>query len=367
MSNPLITAAMIVRNEEKFLPACLQSLDGIIDDLVIVDTGSTDRTIEIAQQYHAKIIEIKWEDDFSAARNLALEHSQGAWILYIDADERISSVGREAFLSQLKDKQVGALTVRFRPSSNQTRYRETRIFRNRNDIRFTGAIHETHLPDLWQHLRVSGQKLEHADFSMDHVGYDGPQDHKYKRNLPLLKARLKKAPQHLYSWVHLGATYQGLGEDEKALMAWEEGINLVRKKSIPEAQDCLPFLALLHYNEKHNIAVPELLKEAMRRFPENLGVSWLNASQLIKSKRYNDALHILKPFSLIDSRHYVDLVYAYDKKLFSVWTHDALGLCYFHLKQFNKAVKHFEIAHNAEPSRERTAKLILAKGKLKSA
>src|SRR5438874_776923 len=84
---PLLSAALIVKDEEKFLPACLASLDGLVDEVVVYDTGSTDGTVAIAQAHGATVIQGYWDDDFARARNAALEHCRGEWILSIDADE----------------------------------------------------------------------------------------------------------------------------------------------------------------------------------------------------------------------------------------------------------------------------------------
>ena len=103
-SSPDIGAAMIVRNEERFLDDCLASIAGQVDEIVLVDTGSTDLTLEIAGRYGARIIEYPWSDDFSAARNHALDHASSDWILYIDADERLGPrrTGRSAPRGRLR-------------------------------------------------------------------------------------------------------------------------------------------------------------------------------------------------------------------------------------------------------------------------
>src|SRR5688500_10397342 len=85
LSTPLLSASLIVRNEERFLEACLRSLAGRADEIVVVDTGSTDRSRDIARDLGARVLDHEWADDFSAARNAAIDAARGAWILYIDA------------------------------------------------------------------------------------------------------------------------------------------------------------------------------------------------------------------------------------------------------------------------------------------
>lgn len=94
---------MIVRNEEHFLEACLTSIRDVVHEIVVGDTGSTDRTPEIARDFGARLYHISWEDDFSAARNQILALAKGAWILSIDADERLHPISRSQIELLLKD------------------------------------------------------------------------------------------------------------------------------------------------------------------------------------------------------------------------------------------------------------------------
>jgi glycosyltransferase involved in cell wall biosynthesis len=90
-----LSVCLIVKNEEKFLGQCLKSVRDLASQIVVVDTGSTDRTVEIAKEYGAEVYSFAWCDDFSAARNAALEHATGDWVLVLDADEELSAEGRE--------------------------------------------------------------------------------------------------------------------------------------------------------------------------------------------------------------------------------------------------------------------------------
>src|SRR5213592_4364106 len=94
MTRPLLTAAMIARDEERHLPDCLASLTDVVDEVVLVDTGSVDSTVEIARAHGATVLHHVWRDDFSAPRNLGLDNARGRWILYIDADERLRPIER---------------------------------------------------------------------------------------------------------------------------------------------------------------------------------------------------------------------------------------------------------------------------------
>ena len=86
----LISVCLITKNEEKFLSDCLQSIREIADEIILVDTGSTDRTVEIAGAFGCRVIHHEWQNDFSLARNTGITAANGKWILCIDADERLS-------------------------------------------------------------------------------------------------------------------------------------------------------------------------------------------------------------------------------------------------------------------------------------
>src|SRR5262245_37269575 len=123
-----LSAALIVRDEEAHLADCLATVSRIADEIVVVDTGSRDCTPDIARAYGARVVARPWADDFSQARNAALECATGAWILYVDADERVALTGP---LEDVLDNPAAlAARVRFRAARQLTPYREHRLFRN---------------------------------------------------------------------------------------------------------------------------------------------------------------------------------------------------------------------------------------------
>jgi glycosyltransferase involved in cell wall biosynthesis len=116
----LLSAALIVKNEEKFLGDCLASLRGLADEVVVVDTGSTDRTQEIARSGGARVYDFPWNGDFAAARNRALDLSTGEWILYIDADERVRPDATLDLRAELSDPLLAGCRVLLHPLKRHT-------------------------------------------------------------------------------------------------------------------------------------------------------------------------------------------------------------------------------------------------------
>lgn len=223
------------------LPRCLASLRGLVDETIVVDTGSTDESPRLAADLGARVVHHEWQDDFSAARNRALSEARGRWILYIDADECAQPLSRDHLAAALDDPSAIAATVRFRPRTGFTRYRECRLFRNDPRIRFRHRIHESMLPDVEAVMLRDGARMVRSALAIDHFGYDGDQTHKHARNDSLLRARLAHDPEHVYSWNHLGQTCAGIGDVTGAVAAWEHAIDLVRASRSHDPLHALPF------------------------------------------------------------------------------------------------------------------------------
>lgn len=188
----LLTIGMIVKNEEHNLPRCLDSMLPILDDpaveLVIVDTGSTDNTVEIAKRYTNKVVFFEWINDFSAARNYGLSHSSGEWLLYIDADQAFDENVTDIldFLKSPEAKEYNRATLRTKNYTNNTfttyeEHPEPRLVRLYEGSAFQGVIHE-YIPML-PPIRDLNIVLHHYGYVNDIIG------DKIERNLvPLLEA-----------------------------------------------------------------------------------------------------------------------------------------------------------------------------------
>jgi len=163
---------MIVKNEEDNLPACLQSLAGLEVELIIVDTGSTDRTREIAASFGAKVFNFPWVDNFAAARNEALRHAAGVWIFWMDADDRLDEVNREKlrqlFLN-LKDEHAAyVMKCLCLPNAEveATQVDHLRLFHNHPALRWRYRVHEQILPIL----KRLGHEIRWSDVVIHHTG-----------------------------------------------------------------------------------------------------------------------------------------------------------------------------------------------------
>jgi tetratricopeptide (TPR) repeat protein len=223
---------MIVRNEESELARCLESVQGVVDETVVVDTGSADRSREIASSFGASVIRSEWRDDFSLARNLSLERATGEWILVLDADEELESGTRTCLRETLRGAGVEGIRMRvrnFQPPGEICRYydsRLARLFRNWPTHRYEGIIHEQITPSI---LRGGGRLLD-ADLTILHHGYirrtvQGGRS-RLERNLRLLESALAASPDDPYLHFQYGSTLKMASEPVKAQRHFELALSL---------------------------------------------------------------------------------------------------------------------------------------------
>lgn len=339
-----LSATLIVRNEAAVLPRCLTSLAGLVDEVVVVDTGSTDDSLSIAAAHGARTFHHPWTGDFSAARNAALDQARGDWILYIDADECAAPLERHDLDTTLVDRSLVAATVRFRSRSGFTRYRETRLFRRDPRIRFKNVIHETTMHAIEAVGDADGLQIGESALSLDHYGYDGNQDHKHRRNIPLLRERLTREPTHVYSWNHLGQALDGSGDHIGALAAWTQAIEIVRTLDNRQPLTALPYGSLLLCQDS-GIAHDQLLDEALARFPRDCLFHWLHAHRLLARGDAADALPIFESLAAIDAATYCssDGV-AYDERIFGAHAQRGVALCLFRLGRYDASARAAAIA-----------------------
>lgn len=313
-----ISASLIVKNEERFLPSCLESLRGQVDEVVVADTGSTDRSVEIAREAGARVIDVPWTGSFAEARNAALAACRSDWILYIDADECLrlpEGTSLQAIVS--RPDWAGAM-VKFRPKSGYTSYWEHRLFRSDPAIRFEGRIHESHLRMLTDFARRHGLSIGRAEVFIDHYGYDGDQSHKHPRNLPLLLESVETTPERPYYWYHLTETYAALGRIPEALAAGERGLSVAAKAaSDKEAADVnLIAQAVARLMIEQGGDPTAVIDAALARLPGDHAMRFLKARWLLATGDAKAAVAIADDLLAIDPDGLAPGVMAFDKRIF---------------------------------------------------
>ncbi|WP_340025651.1 glycosyltransferase [Paenibacillus sp. FSL K6-1096] len=207
---PTLGVQLIVKNEAELLPRCLSTLGGA-DEIIVVDTGSTDQSIAVAEKYGATVVEEPWAEDFSAARNTGLTHAASDWILVLDADETLQH-SVESIKDKLRGSTAEAYTVRIenllgsRPE-DRLYHSNVRLFRNGQGYRFSGRIHERVDDSIIS--RHGAAAIEPSDIEILHYGYlPGIMSAKNKisRNEHLLRLALAEEPDDPFYSYNLAVT-----------------------------------------------------------------------------------------------------------------------------------------------------------------
>jgi tetratricopeptide (TPR) repeat protein len=356
---------MIVRNEERFLAECLASIAPVVDEIVVVDTGSTDASIAIAEAHGARVLRREWDGDFGAARNAALDAAEGEWILYIDADERLRPLDSDELQQRLRRADEVAFTVVFHPFVDSTPYYECRLWRHDPRIRFHGVIHEKHTPAIAEVSAADGRPVSPIDsVVIDHVGYEGDQTAKHHRNIPLLEAELAVDPANIFNWTHLGRAWAGLGEYDRANEALERAVDLERTQPGATDQGVAAFAELGRVRHAAGKDVGDLVAEGLARFPENWMLVWLKGHLDLDAGRYEEAVDCFRRLLTVDARLLPLTGVAYDARIFASWSQGALGLAYFRLGRLDEAAAAYAVAEALEPdNQEWTVKRRLAEAR----
>jgi glycosyltransferase involved in cell wall biosynthesis/SAM-dependent methyltransferase len=245
---PRLSVCLIVRNEEKFLVKCLESIREIAQQIVVVDTGSTDATVEIARKFSAEVHRFKWDDDFSAARNEALKHANGDWVLFLDADEELLPEHRETLLKEIQSAEVMAYRL---PIIDIGREREgnsfvPRLFRNAPGLFFIGRVHEQIFSSIEVRCREWSLTNCHGKSALLHHGYVKEvvvSRDKIARNLRLLELAIEELPNEPNLLMNYGLELVRSGQLEAGLEQTLEAFHLLSMlpadQVVPELRETL--------------------------------------------------------------------------------------------------------------------------------
>lgn len=298
MKEPIISLCMIVKNEESNIANCLKSAQGVVDEIIIVDTGSTDDTIAICETFNAKILNFKWNNSFAEARNFGLKQAKGDWILWLDADEEIDiEDGKKLKKCLKKFKNEKLLSVHLinyigkEKNINQTfQIAHTRLFKNHLGFKFNQNVHE-----ILNAEEVLGeiQEIKMIPIKIYHYGYlDSEVLNKNKsiRNLNLLLEELKVEKHSPWIEYHLASEYYRLEKYEESFEYINKSIKgFINDKKLPPS---------LLYKLKYSIllclgsiegAWPSI-NSAIKLYPDYVDLYFFKGIILFYRKQYEEAL-----------------------------------------------------------------------------
>jgi tetratricopeptide (TPR) repeat protein len=298
-----VSLCMIVKDEEEMLPGCLDAVASAVDEIIVVDTGSSDRTVEIAESFAATVLHFPWNGSFSDARNAGLDAATGDWLLYLDADEHLvpedapkirellGRTWREGFFLGFRNltgsPEAGTAVV----------HPALRIFRNRPEYRFEGRIHEqvtrtmpTYLPERFE---LTAVRVVHLGYLDRHVA--GRK--KSSRNLALLEIEALEAPSPYVSF-NLGGEYQRLRQWSAAARHFDQAWAALCDDDAWPSIGFAPMLALRTARARRECGrieeAREVLEQALDRLPAYTDLMYELALCSIAAGDRNDAERLLE-------------------------------------------------------------------------
>jgi len=353
---------MIVKNEAENLPRCLRSVRNHVDELVVVDTGSEDETVTIAQSFGAKIAHFTWCDDFAAARNFAASQVTGTWILTLDADEELiveSPNWREAL--QASDDILAYEIDRLDVGQPITALHLPRIQRNLSDLQYVGRYHEQ--LTYQQHSLKTTQLQPLSSLKILHYGYEAASlaAKNLHRDIPLLERIREQEPLSLLLLLTLANNYLRTDQLEKAQVLWAEALERLSPHllsgELPSETVRLPALLftlgldLLSSQEDYESAML-ICRQGLAWFPTYPPLHHLTGMVLREVGLPLGATAYFKQcLQMGETGHYWRQE-SFDRAFLDVFPAYELGLTYLNLARLPEATEAFELALRFDPSYE---------------
>ncbi|HWD94690.1 MAG TPA: glycosyltransferase [Verrucomicrobiae bacterium] len=336
----MLSVCFIARNEEKNISRALASVRGVAGEIIVADTGSTDRTVELAKEAGATVCHFPWCDDFSAARNFAISHARGDWILWLDADEELLPESADELRSSLERTDALAYFIRRQDLKDADRLDyhsmmwQLRLFRRRDDLRFQGRCHPDFRPEIEEIEAKTGQHALFSSITIRHYGYIGALlPAKLRRAARLLELELRERPGQLYYLVEYARTLAQL-EDAR----WENVLREAAAILLPLTRQEEPPTPVVSLLLEHLLSLPpaqlppgfspELLENlALRWFPSSVPLLWLLARQAASSEKFGEAEQLLRRLVQMGKDHSYDQWVSFDPRLVGDDAKSNLGAC----------------------------------------
>lgn len=270
-SHQTISCCMMVKDEEKNIRRCLDSIKDCVDEIVVVDTGSTDNTVDIVAEYTDKIYHHPWEDDFSKHRNQSISYSSGDWILIVDADEELVCSDHNILHDLVANKKIDSVSFTVKNFDGSGKLigcnESVRLFKNGQGIHYEDIVHNQ---------LIGCSLVKKSGIEIRHFGYrQNPEEQhkKFKRTTNLLKKQLRENPECADTYFYLSAAHTSMGMDDKGLEYAKKAISLIEHqdiKAVPYARAYYDAARILV--EKKNLIdeAEDLCKRCIKRFGKEI-------------------------------------------------------------------------------------------------
>jgi len=292
--NTRISLCMIAKNEEKNIGRCLQSVAGVVDEMIVIDTGSCDNTCQIARTYGAKVQSFIWNDNFSDARNASLELATGDWILFLDADEELAKESGAVLRQAVMNQDVEGYFNKIINISGNDSCPETtadvvfRLFRNRPDYRFRGAIHEQ-ICDVISEKNAEANYQLLEDVVICHYGYLNShlkEKDKKRRNRILLEKELMDRPNDPLVRFHYAVELHRIGENLLAAGEFEKVSEAVNPQQVMYGAKLMRYIVLAYYGANEPDAALNAVQRGLALFPDYADLYHFGGALYYQRKEY---------------------------------------------------------------------------------
>ncbi len=286
-----ISLCVIARDEEENLPRLLESVRGAVDEVVLVDTGSRDRTPEIARAWGARVFHHPWEGDFSRARNLSLEEARFSWILVLDADEELTPEAASGLKSLVREREEEGFfltCVNLLEEGEEVCHPAFRLFRNRPEYRFRSAIHE----QMAGVVLGAGGRVAYLPFRFRHFGYlsrEAVGREKTGRNVEIIRRCLKDNPHDSFMRFNLGLEYLRLRNFEGALGEFVKSFRTLPSLWAGYGHMLIRNIAACLYHLGRYEELRKVVREAREVYPGYTDLVFLEAVSFLAQHRFREA------------------------------------------------------------------------------
>lgn len=355
-----LSICMIVKDEEQNLDRCLSSFMPIVNngmaELIVVDTGSMDSTVEIAKKYTKDIYFHEWQGNFSEARNYSISLAKGEYIFILDADEEIAPADLDNLISIFLNnsyKQYNTMSFRIKNFSDVeytkfSVFTQNLIFKNDGSFHYAGSVHNQpqYKEPIW-----------HTNISILHYGYimtEDIKDKKFIRTATLLKKELEKNPESIYHRFQLSVSYSMHGDIEDALNEVEIYMKQLKDRSLHN-RECLMYYnsaALVYVNNKLYEKAIEVSNMGLELQPDFIDYIYYKAISLYELEKYTEAMKLSYDFLELLKEFSTHEIFNDDKCLFYTLDSQAnvekmIMLCNYQLEQYKECIEYSKTLDDA--------------------
>jgi hypothetical protein len=362
-----LSVTVIAKNEAHNLPRALASVADVVDEIIVTDTGSTDRTMEIAREFGARVAQFDWSDDFSAAHNYCNSLATCDWLFMLDCDEELLPESRAELARCLDEESAWAFAVirqdlvEVERPDHFSEMWQVRLYRNRPDLKFAGRFHHQPERSLIEAAARDGLYVRESQVRLLHHGFvSGLRADKNRRAARLLALELEDRPGQFYYLVELGLTLLAVG-DMTGHVRLAEAARMVIDDD-PQVAVCRGQCAMLL---EHTLACrtlppgfplsrPQARNLALERFPTAIPLLWQAAQDEHRHARFDRCAALLERILNLSETGGYDRTISFSPSIMGDDARLNLGVCLVRLGQLNRAKQCFRALLDS-PTRGREA------------